>query len=113
MHSRGIVVHAVHHQGPAPTDVVDRVVRDLLIARRLHDYVEPIRVLFLQLRPLRVCIDTVELDVLVRGAERARDLRLEPTLLPGTIAPDRTVDVNEPLDDAVHYDSTEDEEDIE
>lgn len=43
----------------------------------------------------------------------ARDLRLEPTLLPGTIAPDRTVDVNEPLDDAVHYDSTEDEEDIE
>ena len=43
----------------------------------------------------------------------ARAMRLAPQLLPGTIAPGRTVDVREPLDDAVQYASEESEEDIE
>ena len=43
----------------------------------------------------------------------ARAMRLTPQLLPGTVAPERTADVPQPLDDALHYDSSAQEEDLE
>lgn len=44
-------------------DVVDRIVDDRLDAGRLDDHVEPVRVVRLELGPLRLGVFPVELDV--------------------------------------------------
>lgn len=76
MHLRLVLVDTVDHEGAAATDVVDALLRKLLDARGLDDDVEAVRVVLLQLLPLRAGVLAVELDVLVAGVELLRDVHL-------------------------------------
>ena len=71
-----VVVHTVDQDRPAPTDVVDAVLRHLLHTGGLDDDVEAVRVVLLELLPLRAGVLAVELDVLVAGEELLRDVHL-------------------------------------
>lgn len=77
MHKRRLVIHPVNHQRPAPPYIVDALVRDLLHARRLDHDVEPVRVVLLQLLPLRGGVRAVELHVHVPAGELLRDVHLD------------------------------------
>ena len=75
----------LHHPHPAPLPRGDQRVRKLRCARTMEGCGH--------------CI--------------ARAMRREPHLLAGTLAPERTMDVHEPLDAAVLYESAAEEEDLE
>lgn len=44
MYHRLVLIHAVNHDSAAPPHIIDAVLGELLHARRLHDDIEPIRV---------------------------------------------------------------------
>lgn len=74
---RRVGVHAVDHESTAAADVVDAVLRELLDTGGLDNHVEPVRVVLLQLLPLRPRVLPVELDVLVRGVQLLGDVHLD------------------------------------
>lgn len=77
MYHRLVLIHAVNHDSAAPPHIVDAILRKLLHARRLHDDVEPIRVVLPELIPLRLRVLPVELDVLVARIKLPRDIHLD------------------------------------
>jgi hypothetical protein len=74
---RLVLVDAIDHERAAAADVVDALLRELLDAGGLDDDVEPVRVVLLQLLPLRAGVLPVELDVVVRGVQLPRDVHLD------------------------------------
>ena len=77
-----VLVNAVDHDRTAAADVVDAVLGNLLDTGGLNDNVEAVRVVLLQLLPLRFRVLPVKLDVLVRSVELFCDVHLD-TLVRG------------------------------
>lgn len=71
------IVHAVDHQSTTTADVVDALLRELLNSRRLHNDIESIRVIVLELLPLCFWVLPVKLDVLVASFNVLGDVHLD------------------------------------
>lgn len=70
-------VDTVDHESSTPTNIVDRLVRQLLDTSGFNNDIEPVRVVLLQLRPLSLGVLPVELDVLVSGINLLGDVHLD------------------------------------
>lgn len=77
MYERLVLVNTIKHERPTPTDIIDRFVRKLLNAGRLNDNIKAIRVVLLELFPLRAWVLTVELNIRVPAFEIFRDIHLD------------------------------------
>jgi hypothetical protein len=76
MHKRFVFVNTINHQGSSPPDVVDALICQLLHSRRFHDDIKAVRVILLQLVPLRLWVLPIKLDVFVPCVNILRDVHL-------------------------------------
>ncbi len=67
MYASLVLIDTIDHQRTASANVVDAFVGQLLHAGRFDDDIKPIRVVVLELLPLRFGVLSVELNVLVGG----------------------------------------------
>ena len=77
MYPRLILIHPINHQRTTPPHIINALIRQLLHARRLYNDIEPILIILLQLRPLRLGVLTVQLDVLVPALELLGEVHLD------------------------------------
>jgi hypothetical protein len=72
-----VFINAIDHQRSSATHIVDRVIGKLLHPSSLNDHIKPIRIVLLELLPLRLGLFSVQLDILVRRVELLRNVHLD------------------------------------
>lgn len=72
-------VHAIHHQLTTPTNIVNRVLKDLLATSSLNNNIESIRILSLESVELSLGSLTRQLNVLITSTKLLSQIHLQTT----------------------------------
>ena len=77
MYQGFVLIHTINHQRSSTSHIIDAFIRKLLNSSGLNNHIKSIRIVVLELLPLRLGGFPIQLDVLIAGVELFRDVHLD------------------------------------